>query len=481
MNAASTIRPQFNPLRTSRNCWAWYNAKRGVTTSGSTITAVSDLSPNGYNLSVGGSPTLNATGINGAYPCMTFSGTTQNLYRSGIGGSNRTTFSFWAIIKRGASTNFHAMWYAPSSANWAGATNDTYIQDAAAANSISYWVSGVGERAAAPAQTFPLNEVIEICGTYDGTTLKLYKNNVEVGTATISNCKIGNKLMLAGLGQGQSGGYSGYDWNGSIAEIAFFDNALTATDRANLHRYGQYNWFNIWQSNQNSFNFNSGSYLTAGTGVMNYEYTQPISFSVWLKPDSGWTDKGSICGRESAASTHEGFDYLRELNGKLSFFMGNDATHYIYAYSSGSVLANGTRWTHCVCTYSGSGTAAGVKFYIDGVLQSTTNTSDNLSGSILNGSVPFYIAEAWGTTPYYGNMNQLSIWTKVLSQAEVTQIYNLGIPCDLNSLGISDLLHWWYLSGSTDTVTDTYDQAGSADCTTVGTGLLQPLVPLPFK
>jgi hypothetical protein len=48
-------------------------------------------------------------------------------------------------------------------------------------------------------------------------------------------------------------------------------------------------------------------------------------------------------------------------------------------------------------------------------------------------------------------MNQVSIWNKALSQAEVTEVYNSGIPADLdNHSAAADVLSWWFLSDPTN-------------------------------
>jgi len=42
-----------------------------------------------------------------------------------------------------------------------------------------------------------------------------------------------------------------------------------------------------------------------------------------------------------------------------------------------------------------------------------------------------------------GNLDEISIWTSTLTEANHNTIYNSGTPLDISALGISGLAHWW--------------------------------------
>ena len=76
---------------------------------------------------------------------------------------------------------------------------------------------------------------------------------------------------------------------------------------------------------------------------------------------------------------------------------------------------NRDEWTHLVGTYDGTN----IKAYLNGVLQGTVSWPGNISGVDENLKVGMFFNEYWS-----GSVDDLFIYNKVLSQAEVDQLYN---------------------------------------------------------
>ena len=79
-------------------------------------------------------------------------------------------------------------------------------------------------------------------------------------------------------------------------------------------------------------------------------------------------------------------------------------------------------------TYSGSGTAAGLKVYKNGSLFTTTPFADTLGTQNINtgGAVTFEICAIFGANQWNGSMDELGIWNKELTTTEITALYNSG-------------------------------------------------------
>ena len=77
-----------------------------------------------------------------------------------------------------------------------------------------------------------------------------------------------------------------------------------------------------------------------------------------------------------------------------------------------------------------------------------------------------------------GHTDEASIWSKALSGAEVTELYNSGAPTDLTSHSANaNLVHWWRNGDLTDTASTIYDRVGSLDLTTYNTPTVSTDVP----
>lgn len=134
--------------------------------------------------------------------------------------------------------------------------------------------------------------------------------------------------------------------------------------------------------------------------------------------------------------------------------------------TAGTILP--TTWYHIVVTNSGSGTAAGVKVYVNGALQVNSVTQDNLNGAV-GDSDPFRMGRFSGSVSdadwLEGVLDEFSYWDKELSALEVTSIYNGGVPNDISSLGISNLAAWWRMGDAGDAYPLIYDKAGTNTAT----------------
>lgn len=475
--------PPFNPHLTSVAPFLGIDARVGISQSAGVITSVADQSGNGYTLTPTNSPTWGATAFNG-YPGITLNGSNQNLVRTATIGGTRTQFSYWSVFNRANGTAYHSPLYLPSSVDWGGATGDLYAADAETnpTTAFMWYRSGTGPKAQSAANTFPLSTVVEAVGTYNNATAVLYKNGTSVGSTASASSQWGNKVMMGGLGNGQTGGLTGYNWNASFPTMWLYNGVLSAADITKLHTYAQHNYFDLWQPNQASIRFNGSTYWTGGTGVMNFEYTQPFSISVWMRPDAAQVDKISIMGREQATVNHAGFDSLREFNGRPSLYMAHDQTHYVYSIGNGNIPADGVTWTCVVITSDGSGLDSGIKFYTPALNTNITPLRNDLAGTIQDASIPFNVGNAWGTTPNLGNMNNLAFWTKVLNATEVNQICSQGFAKNLSSLGISGLANWWGMANGSDSLTTIVDRVGSVPLTLgAGTAWIQPNVPMPLQ
>ena len=90
-----------------------------------------------------------------------------------------------------------------------------------------------------------------------------------------------------------------------------------------------------------------------------------------------------------------------------------------------------TIWHHGLFTYDGSGNPSGVHFYIDNVELLGSDTG-NINSSITGGNVDFHIGtnldDGAPSGQYFkGQLDEIGIWTKVLSSQERSDLWNNGM------------------------------------------------------
>tara|TARA_B100000900_G_scaffold384694_1_gene373740 strand:- start:1272 stop:2045 length:774 start_codon:yes stop_codon:yes gene_type:complete len=116
-------------------------------------------------------------------------------------------------------------------------------------------------------------------------------------------------------------------------------------------------------------------------------------------------------------------------------------------------------WINVVGTYDGSN----VKIYIDGVLKGTASATGNINSN----TEPLMLGDAGygGFSQFFnGAIDEVSIYSRGLTQSEVTSIYNGGAPNDVSS--ISNIEAWWRM-GDGDTFPTLTDNIGSNNGTMV--------------
>lgn len=224
---------------------------------------------------------------------------------------------------------------------------------------------------------------------------------------------------------------------------------LLNSNQSNGLRSGIVSYWNLDSNANDSVGSNNGvATATPGAGIINGGYVFPLttritvpdnsslsfgngttdtahSWSVWIKPTDVSIFRFIITKRQSSSA----YEYHYYVQTDLTFVVTliQSATQSIGIRSGLTLTLNA--WNHVVATYSGSGTEAGISIYINGVL-STGNSSvgigsytamNNLTGDCVFGAY----ANANGNA-FVGSLDEIGLWSKKLTQAQVTSLYNSG-------------------------------------------------------
>lgn len=165
---------------------------------------------------------------------------------------------------------------------------------------------------------------------------------------------------------------------------------------------------------------------------LDFERTDPFSFSVWAK----WEDVVPAGGAQSFIGRYTG-----GIRGTLFFECKNAITNYCYANSVGLALGSASNnaltvstaagsflpniWTHIAVTYDGSSSGSGIKIYKDGISMPVTTLYSALSATIKSGN-NWRIGDDYTNDWMKGNIDEVRIYSRALSANEIKQLYLLG-------------------------------------------------------
>lgn len=184
--------------------------------------------------------------------------------------------------------------------------------------------------------------------------------------------------------------------------------------------------------------------LTSGTTALTFpnppaflhDRTDSWSYETWVKfPDV--TTAKTLFGKYDT-STLRGISISLTANGRLSLLLrgGASANQILVDSRQDESLKSGYfsagKWYHIIITYSGTGTAAGVRLYIDGKnlpIIAAGTLSDTLGTQATANTVGIGIgANSYGVSS--GNQVQglTRLWSQALTAEQVATLYNGGLP-----------------------------------------------------
>lgn len=292
-------------------------------------------------------------------------------------------------------------------------------------------------------QSIELDRWYFVTGSYDGSELKVYVNGA-LDASPVS--------FAAGA---HSSDYplfissSAYPFDGLIDEVRIYNRGLNDAQVYGLFKKST-ELVGQWHMNEASWNGTPGEVKDSsgfgndGTGENGADTTSDGRFDdggnldgnddyvsvpdaaslnmvntgtieLWFKTASDWTSQGNDHYLINK-SGNPGFGaYLGSGDGKVNFFLSESGgtTHAI----TGDDRVSDGQWHHLAAMWGGQG----MKMYIDGGLQAG---ADAYNGSWIGNFSDLAIgAQTGGGSHFEGAMDEVNIWSRLLSAAEVLQRY----------------------------------------------------------
>jgi hypothetical protein len=307
--------------------------------------------------------------------------------------------------------------------------------------------------------------------TYDGTTLTAYINGEIVGTTNINrNAPYNNSAGLSyyiGYPSVTNMGTTSY-LQGKVRSFYAYNRSLTQTEVSELYNAssnvfaGAIAYYDLNDSNWTDITGNGNNLTPVGSptlvqGILG-NGAQLTSGSDYLQFPAGLFDVGS------GAMSVSVWVYLNQTDVGYQWIIcqnyGQDAYNWVPVYIEGNsglsyiLLDNNSSWSdqdsnvsptanqwHHIVTVVNNGTACQ---YLDGVLLSNTST---YAAPIQATNSTFTLGAYTGNGSGQGLTNifdEVGIWNRALSQADVTRLYNSGkaLPYKTNKPIPHNLVLW---------------------------------------
>lgn len=172
-----------------------------------------------------------------------------------------------------------------------------------------------------------------------------------------------------------------------------------------------------------ALNFTGLNYVTAANHPdLNFGPCDDFSMDAWVKTKG----TGVQCiadKRENGSCVSLGYSFYL-YNGKVAFQMGNGASFSNYVANSTAPVVNDGNWHLVAMTYKRTGSV--LTLYEDGV--AVTTFSGITVGNLIN-SASLFIGQrqtSFGNVSFNGAIDELEIFKRTLSAAEILAIFNAG-------------------------------------------------------
>lgn len=155
------------------------------------------------------------------------------------------------------------------------------------------------------------------------------------------------------------------------------------------------------------------SYLDCGTNA-SLRMTAAGTLSAWVYQTTS-NNYATVIGNDDFDTDRHGYNFFIRLNGTISLELASASASQSV---NGSTISNNS-WHHIAATWDGTN----VHIYIDGVdgganSQTVTPTANTASFKIGNASI--------GSYDYVGTVDEVGVWNRALTGAEITSLYNSG-------------------------------------------------------
>jgi len=170
--------------------------------------------------------------------------------------------------------------------------------------------------------------------------------------------------------------------------------------------------------------------------IGNFERTDPFSVECWFYPTATATQPKALFSHIGTTLKHRGWIVAANINrtasnSQISCAMISDETanNYFNTFTTvGTINCPINNWHHIIVTYNGNSLVSGLKCYFNNVLKNfSVIVKNTLTDTIKDDTVKLNIGSG-AIYPYApGKFDEVVIYNRVLSAAEVSQRYNAGI------------------------------------------------------
>jgi hypothetical protein len=158
-----------------------------------------------------------------------------------------------------------------------------------------------------------------------------------------------------------------------------------------------------------------------------FALTDSLSIEAWIYPVGEGGDAGVILWRGDCRGGYDPYFFQLNRNNTLSFYIEDGSP--TAASVTAPALPAYNQWYHVAATLDGN--TGDMSIYVNGVLAARTNTTMRPFGPLIASENPCIGigntgTSCWDYVPFNGKIDEVSLYSRALSQSEIAAIYSAG-------------------------------------------------------
>jgi hypothetical protein len=209
-------------------------------------------------------------------------------------------------------------------------------------------------------------------------------------------------------------------WNGLLA---YYTGDGTANDAL-----GNYNGTLINGTTYGTGIINQGfsldgvnDYVDMGD-VLDFDGSTPFTFNFWVSPTAATANVAFFSKYDGT----KGYIIRKSSNGNyVNIVILSSGSNYL-SISSNSIVVPSNSYSMITVTYNGTPNISGIKIYVNATSDTLTALYQGFSTSASNTSNFLMGCVKTNANFYGGGIDEIGVWDRVITQTEVTELYNSG-------------------------------------------------------
>ena len=153
----------------------------------------------------------------------------------------------------------------------------------------------------------------------------------------------------------------------------------------------------------------------------------PMTVSAWIRPmNEGEGNSGAVVFKGTATDGNGFWRFALTSTNAIQFVKDHATTDLTRTTSNNTIMREA--WQHVAVTWDGNSTAIDVRIYVNGAEASYQTTTNGAGAENADAALSLFVGnDSAGGVTFNGSIDDVRVYNRALSNAEITRVYKGGL------------------------------------------------------